>query len=110
MTLDDLPQVLDNMLSKQKEKRTKTFVARYKNKNLIMRSGKSSWKQVNHAKTAIIQHFSDEEAAFKYGWPQVNPSYRDRTYDKFTYEERNDREDQFRAKLWELIEIVELTD
>lgn len=110
MQLTDLPQILDNMLSKQKEKRAKTFVARYKGKNLIMRSGKSSWKAVNHAKAAIIQHFHAEEAAYKYGWPQVNPSYRDRNYNKFSYEEVNNREDQFRAELFKLIDIVELTD
>lgn len=110
MTLDDLPQILDNMLSKQKEKRAKTFVARYKGRNLIMASGKSSWKAVNHAKSAIIHHFHNEETAYEYGWPQINPPYRDRHFDKFTYEERNSREDQFRAKLFELIEIVELTD
>lgn len=110
MELIDLPQILDEMVSKQKEKRAKTFVARYKNKNLVMRSGKSSWKAVNHAKAAIIQHFSAEEAAYKHGWSQVNPSYRSRNYDNFTYEEVNNRQDQFRAELFKLIDIVELTD
>lgn len=110
MTLDDLPKILDEMVSKQKEKRAKTFVARYNGKNLIMRSGKSSWKQVNHAKSAVINHFQHEETAYKYGWPQINPPFRERGYDKFTYEERNNREDQFRAELFKLIDIVELTD
>lgn len=110
MELTDLPQILDKMVSKQKEKRAKTFVARYKGKNLIMRSGKSSWKAVNHAKSAIIRHFNAEEVAYKYGWSQVNPLYRDRNYNKFSYEEMNNREDQFRAELFKLIDIVELTD
>lgn len=104
MTLDDLPQILDNMLSKQKEKRAKTFVARYKNKNLIMRSGKSSWKAVNHAKSAIIRHFHNEEVKF------VDGNRTLRYGDVGNWEELTALEKQFRAKLFELIEIVELTD
>lgn len=96
MQLTDLPQILDEMVSKQKEKRAKTFVARYKNKNLIMRSGKSSWKAVNHAKAAVRNHFSSEEHSFVYGG-------RD-------YENYNDRRKQFGEELFKLIDIVELTD
>ena len=96
MTLDDLPQILDNMLSKQKEKKARTFVARYKGKNLVMRSGKSSWKAINHAKAAIRNHFSTEEHRFVY-------SGRD-------YENFNERRKQFGEALFKLIEIVELTD
>jgi len=103
MTLDDLPQVLDNMLSKQKEKRAKTFVARYKGKNLIMRSGKSSWKAVSHAKSAINRHFHGLECQYKWGH---DLKYGDVDY----YKKISAREKEFRAKLFELIEIVELTD
>ena len=109
MNLDDLPKILDDMLSKQKEKRAKTFVARYKGKNLITRSGKSSWKAVNHAKAAITLHFKRLESAYVYDynigerWPQIN-------YDKFSLKERNERQKQFRENLFKLIEIVELTD
>ena len=103
MTLDDLPQILEDMLSKQKEKRAKTFVARYKNKNLIMRSGKSSWKAVGHAKSAIIRHFHGLECQYK--WDH-DLKYGDPDY----YKTVETREKEFRAKLFELIEIVELTD
>lgn len=96
MELTDLPQILDNMISKQKEKRAKTFVARYKGKNLIMKSGKSSWKAVNHAKAAVRNHFHHEEYLFVY-------SGRD-------YENYNDRRKQFGEALFKLIDIVELTD
>ena len=65
-TLDQLPDLLDKMLSEQKEQKNKTYVARYKGQNLIVRSGKSSWKKVGHAKTAIIQHFDNEEREYKY--------------------------------------------
>lgn len=95
MELTDLPQILDNMLSKQKEKRAKTFVARYKGKNLIMRSGKSSWKAVNHAKAAVRNHFSSEEHSFVY---------------RGDYHNYDERRKQFGEELFKLIDIVELTD
>jgi len=99
--LNELTEILDTMISKQKEKRARTFVAKYKGKNLIVRSGKSSWKAINHAKSAIIRHFSREENDYVYceGWE-----------DGYTREKRIEREKKFRAKLFELIEIVELTE
>lgn len=101
MQLTDIPKILDEMVSKQKEKRAKTFVARYKGKNLIMRSGKSSWKQVNHAKSAVIRHFYLEEKNFAYdGWVMGESSWK----------ETLQRKEEFRAELFKLIEIVELTD
>lgn len=95
-TLDDLPQILDQMISSQKEKRSKTYVAKYKGQNLIVRSGKSSWKKVNHAKAAVRLHFSNEEHGFVYSGQD--------------YGNYNARRKQFGEKLWELIEIVELKD
>ena len=93
MELTDIPQILDNMLSKQKEKRAKTFVAKYKGQNLIVKSGKSSWKAIGHVKTAIIQHFHGEE----YRYHGYGPDWRE-------------KKEQFRAELFKLIDIVELTD
>ena len=101
--LNELTEILDTMISKQKEKKARTFVAKYKGKNLIVRSGKSSWKAIHHAKSAIIHHFYPQEQSFLYpaGYytsPMPNLA------------ERNQRKKDFRAKLFELIEIVELTD
>jgi hypothetical protein len=103
MQLDDLPQILDQMLSKQKEKKQKTFVARYNGQNLIMRSGKSSWRQIRHAKSAIANHFHGLE--YQYKWA-THLKYGDADYRKII----TAREKEFRAKLFELIKIVELTD
>lgn len=91
------------MISSQKEKKSKTFVDKYKGKNLIVRSGKSTWKAIGHAKTAVIQHFHGEE--WKYKWSQeLNFCHLD------YYQTVRNREKEFRAKLFELIEIVELKD
>lgn len=108
--LNELTECLDKMLSKQKEKKARTFVARYKGKNLITSSGKSSWKAVNHAKAAILLHFSNLERAYAYGYELDENGRPPRHYDlyKFTYAEKDQRREEFRKKLWELIEIVEL--
>jgi hypothetical protein len=108
--LNELTECLDKMLSKQKEKKARTFVARYKGKNLITSSGKSSWKAVNHAKAAILLHFSNLETAYAYGYELDENGRPPRHYDlyKFTYAEKDQRREEFRKKLWELIEIVEL--
>lgn len=100
--LNELSDVLDTMILKQKENKARTFVARYKGKNLIVRSGKSSWKAVNHAKSALIQHFSQEENKYMYpnGYWEKGVGY----------ETRKKREEEFRARLFELIEIIELTE
>lgn len=99
-TLDDLPSLLDEMISPQKEKKSKTYVAKYKGKNLVLRSGKSSWKAVNHAKAAIRLHFSGAERDYKYH------DYTD--YNSWDHKKSEAREKEFCAKLWGLIEIVEL--
>ena len=109
MNLDDLPKILDDMLSKQKEKRAKTFVARFKGKNLIMRSGKSSWKAIGHAKTALIQHFDSEEHKYVYS-DEKGQAHPLAMWQKYSYELRDERRKQFRAELFKLIEIVELTE
>lgn len=108
--LNELTECLDKMLSKQKEKKARTFVARYKGENLITSSGKSSWKAVNHAKAAILLHFSNLETAYAYGYELDENGRPPRHYDlyKFTYAEKDQRREEFRKKLWELIEIVEL--
>ena len=99
--LKELETILDTMISKQKEKKARTFVAKYKGKNLVVRSGKSSWKAVHHAKAAIIQHFCIEEKNFCYdGWVMGESSYKD----------VKERREEFRKRLFELIEIVELTE
>ena len=106
--LDELPEILDQMISQQKEKKTKTYVARYKGKNLILRSGRSSWRAIHHAKSALLCHFEHQESLYKY-FPhgkyaengKINP---------FTTEGSEEREKEFRAKLFELIEIVELSE
>ena len=103
--LNDLNKCLDKMISEQKEKRVRTFVARYKGKNLVTSSGKSSWKAVNHAKAAILLHFYDLEHAYVY---DTGKSHQLRDWNKFSIEEREKRQEEFRKKLWELIEIVEL--
>ena len=100
-TLDELPQILDQMISSQKEKKSKTYVAKYKGQNLRMRSGKSSWKQTNHVKAALLNHFEQDERAFKYqGYDYAT---------KGAYKIVEEKQKEFRAKLWELVEIVELT-
>ena len=107
--LNEITECLDKMLSKQKEKKARTFVARYKGKNLITSSGKSSWKAVNHAKAAILLHFSSIEDSYVYKYEyDANKRYQVRDWNKFSYEERDKRREEFRKKLWELIEIVEL--
>ncbi len=103
--LNQLEEHLDKMFSNQKEKKNRTFVARYKGKNIRTKSGKSSWKAVNHAKAAIVLHFSDLEHQYVYDYEGKKPyGY----WDKFDYQERDKRRDEFRKKLWEFIEIVEL--
>lgn len=108
--LNNLDNKLFEMISKQKEKKARTFVARYKGKNLVTSSGKSSWKAVNHAKAAILLHFSNLETAYAYGYELDENGRPPRHYDlyKFTYAEKEQRREEFRKKLWELIEIVEL--
>lgn len=102
-TLDELPEILEKMVSSQKEKRKKTIVARYNGKNLITCSGKSSWRAVNHAKLAILNHFSTLEHRYVYpnGYSSGNAP---------SYSERKERKRQFREKLYSLIEFVELVD
>jgi len=107
--LNDLNKKLEEMISKQKEKKARTFVARYKGKKLITSSGKSSWKAINHAKAAILLHFSSIEDSYVYEYEyDEKRSYQVRDWNKFTYDEREQRKEEFRKKLWELIEIVEL--
>ena len=105
--LNELTEHLDKMFSKQKEKKVKTFVARYKGQNIVTKSGKSSWKAVNHAKAAIVLHFSSLEDSYLYGHELGTP-FRYRNLNNFTYQERSERQEEFRKKLWELIEFVEL--
>jgi len=102
--LEQLEQHLDQMFSKQKEKKNRTFVARYKGKNIRTSSGKSSWKAVNHAKAALLLHFSHLEDQYVYGY--INRV--DRVWNKFSSYEIDERRKQFREKLWQMIEIVEL--
>jgi hypothetical protein len=102
--LEQLEQRLDQMLSEQKEKKNRTFVARYKGKNIRTDSGKSSWKAVNHAKSALLLNFSHLENQYVYGYiNQANPFW-----NKFLSYEIDERRKQFREKLWEMIKIVEL--
>lgn len=103
-SLEELPNFLDNLISSQKQKPIRTFVAKYKDKNITVSSGKSSWKAVNHAKAAIIQHFSRHEDEYAY-----NANGEDKWNTFGRYKEIDSRRLEFRAKLWELIEIVELT-
>jgi hypothetical protein len=106
--LNELENALDKMMSDQTEKRVRTFVARFKGKNIVTSSGKSSWKAVNHAKAAIRLHFSELENAYKYGY-ELGTNFWNRVYtNKFTIEEREQREKDFMKKLWELIEFKEL--
>ena len=109
--LNELTEHLDKTLSKQKEKKARTFVAKYKGKNIVTRSGKSSWKAVNHAKAAIILHFSTLEDSYVHDYAYgALQSYRlVRDWNKFSPEEREKRREEFRQELWKLIEIVELT-
>ncbi len=108
--LNELTNCLDKMISKQKEKKARTFVARYKGKNIVTSSGKSSWKAVNHAKAAILLHFSSIEDSYVYDYEYDEKGHKPLYYvwNKFSYEERDKRREEFRKKLWELIEIVEL--
>mgnify|MGYP003555144687 CR=1 FL=1 len=100
MTLDDLPNHLDKMISNQKEKARKTFVAKYKGENIVCRSGKSSWPSIGAAKNAIINHFESLERLYsRYGYK----------YGLGEWNEVVKKEKDFRAKLWELIEFVQLT-
>jgi hypothetical protein len=102
--LEQLEQRLDQMLSKQKEKKNRTFVAKYKGENIRTGSGKSSWKAVNHAKAALLLHFSHLEHQYVYDY--INRV--DCVWNKFSSYEINERRKQFREKLWEMIKIVEL--
>jgi hypothetical protein len=106
--LKELETILDTMISKQKEKKARTFVAKYKGKNLVMRSGKSSWRQIGHAKLAVLNHFEPQEHLYKY-YPNGKRN-EDGKVNPFVSQGSEEREKEFRAKLFELIEIVELTD
>ena len=109
--LNKLSENLESMLSKQKEKKARTFVARYNGKNIVTSSGKSSWKAVNHAKAAIILHFSKLEDSYAYEYELDENGRAPRNFlfwDKFTHAEKDKRREEFRQKLWQLIEIVEL--
>ena len=111
-TLDELPEILDKMISRQKEKKARTYVARYKGKNLIMNSGKSSWKELHHAKSAVLCHFNSAETRYKYEEAEKYRSADGTERQNYNYNKDNiaKREKEFRAKLFELIEIVELVD
>jgi hypothetical protein len=109
-TLDELPILLDEMISSQKEERSKTFVAKYKGENLIMRSGKSSWKAVGDVKLAVLNHFYYEEMNYKYHPTEKYIGVDGREHQSYDYSQAEKREKDFRAKLWELVEIVELKD
>lgn len=102
--LEQLEQHLDQMFSKQKEKKNRTFVARYKGENIRTSSGKSSWKAVNHVKAALLLHFSHLEDQYAHGC--TNRMSLD--WNKFSHQEKDERRKQFREKLWQMIEIVEL--
>lgn len=101
-SLDELPAILDSLTMAQKKERPKTYVAKYKGQILRMHSGKSSWKAIAHAKTAILNSFSGAE--HDYRWEN------DSSDNGTSYEEREERTKQFRAELFKLIEIVELKD
>lgn len=104
--IDSIETELEKLYSAQKEKPEKTFVARYKGKNLKMRSGKSSWKQIGHAKAAVLFHFQRLESIYKYHPYGEYDSFGKRM--GFVCDGMKEREQEFRDKLWELIEIVEL--
>jgi hypothetical protein len=107
-SLDELPAILDIMVSKQKETKQKTYVVKYKGKNLIMRSGKSSWRKINHAKAAVINHFNVLICDYKY-FP--NGKYNDEgKINPINCEGAKERGEEFHKKLFELIEIVELSE
>ena len=104
--IDSIKKELEALYSAQKEKPAKTYVARYKGKNLKMRSGKSSWKQINHAKLAILCHFERLEGEYKY-YPLGRYDGQGKRNNYIT-QGSEDREKEFRAELWKLIEIVEI--
>lgn len=110
--LKELETILDTMVSKQKEKKAKTFVVRYKGKNLIMSSGKSSWKQINHAKSAVLCHFNHLETKYIFEKTETYTDSYGTVRQNYNYDRTNikKRQEEFRTKLFELIEIVELTE
>lgn len=95
--MKEIEEKLEKMILDKAVKKNKTIVARYKGQNLIVASGKSSWKQIGHAKLAILHHFSYLERDYVYGVKFEKPC-----------EGRREREKEFRDKLWELIEFVEI--
>lgn len=93
-------------ISEGKPKPRKSLIATYKGKPLKLRSGKSVWGQINHAKNAILCHFERLEYLYKYypnGRLGINGEQ-----NAFTTAGAEQRKEEFRRKLWELIEIVEL--
>ncbi len=101
-----IEKYIDEMLSAQRGERVKTYVAQYKGNNLILQSGKCSWRKIGHAKSAIRNHFAGEESNYVY--------YPDGKYDasgklnQINTNGAHGRYQEFRKKLFELIEIVEL--
>lgn len=102
--LNQLEEHLDKMLVTKDVKKTRTFVAKYKGKPIVTRSGKSSWKAVNHAKAALLLHFHRLEKMYVYSWDGVGrwPT------PYIPFDVRIKREEEFRKMLWQLISIEEL--
>lgn len=98
---------LERMNSLQKERPVKTYVAKYNGKNLKTKSGKSCWKAINHAKAAILLHFSELEHAYILGY-KLGAHYSEIDWKKYSYLEQEEKRKEFRKHLWEIVQIVEL--
>jgi hypothetical protein len=102
--LNQLESHLDQMFTSKKVKKARTFVAKYKGQTIVTNSGKSSWKAVNHAKAALLLHFSKQEDMYAYDWDGITWRYGNNV----NYSIVEERRQQFREKLWQLISIEEL--
>jgi hypothetical protein len=107
-SLDELPALLEQLTSQQKEKKSRTFVVRYKDKNIVMKSGKSYWKALNHAKAAVLNHFSHQMRLYSYPPTEKYTDPYGVVRQNFDYSKAKERKEEFKQKLYSLVEFIEL--
>ncbi len=99
--MDPIQEELEKMVGDGKIKKKRTFIVRYNGKNLITRSGKRAWAAQGHAKLAVQHHFS----SMRYNYMYFDDNGQ---YGNFSNDEAVKRMDDFNARLWSLVEIVEI--
>lgn len=101
---------LERMVIAQTPNRKKRVpVAAYFNgKPIRTGSGKSVWSGIGPAKNALILHFSSYEYAYQTNNPQFSPFGKDYSIPRLPWDEQKKRRDEFRKRLWDVIEFREI--